>query len=191
MTSLCVFCGSSPGANGAYAQAARELGTLLAEQNITLVFGGGKIGLMGYLADAVLHHGGKAVGVIPEALVQKELAHESLTALHIVKNMHDRKALMYKLADGFVVLPGGAGTLDEFFEVFTWTQLGLLLKPLGLLNVDGYFDHLAAFLRHAVAERFLTLHHLDMLIVDERAASLLQRLRTASPYLLDKWIDPL
>jgi hypothetical protein len=189
MTSLCVFCGSSPGANGAYTQAARAFGKLLAQHNITLVFGGGKVGLMGHVADAVLHHGGKAVGVIPEALVQKEVAHESLTTLHVVKDMHERKALMYNLADAFVAMPGGTGTLDEFFEVFTWTQLGLLLKPLGLLNVAGYFNHLAAFLRHTVAERFVTPEHLDTLVVEENPERLLQRLRTPSAVLPDKWID--
>ncbi len=123
---------------------------------------------MGHVADAVLQHGGRAVGVIPETLVQKQVAHESLTTLHVVKDMHERKVLMYKLADAFVAMPGGTGTLDEFFEVFTWTQLGLLLKPLGLLNVAGYFNHLAAFLRHSVAERFVTPEHLDMLVVEER-----------------------
>ncbi len=188
ITSLCIFCGSSPGANGAYAHAARALGTLLAQQNIALIFGGGKVGLMGHLADAVLQHGGKAIGVIPEALVRKEVAHDSLTAQHVVRDMHERKALMYALADAFVVLPGGAGTLDEFFEVFTWTQLGLLLKPLGLLNVEGYFTRLAAFLDHAVTERFVSRQHLDMLIVDEQPDALLQR---ASVYPADKWIDPL
>jgi uncharacterized protein (TIGR00730 family) len=191
MNSLCIFCGSSPGANGAYAHAARALGTLLAQQNITLIFGGGKVGLMGHLADAVLQNGGKAIGVIPEALVRKEVAHDSLTALHVVRDMHERKALMYALADAFVALPGGTGTLDEFFEVFTWTQLGFLLKPLGLLNVEGYFTRLAAFLDHAVAERFVSRQHLDMLIVDEHPDALLRRLRSASVYPQDKWIDPL
>ena len=189
MTSLCVFCGSSPGANGAYASAARAFGELLAANHITLVFGGGKVGLMGQLANSVLANGGTAIGVIPEALVRKEVAHESLTAMHVVKNMHDRKAMMYNLSDGFVVLPGGTGTLDEMFEVFTWMQLGMLVKPLGLLNVGGYFDHLTAFLSHSVAERFLTPKHLAMLITERDQHVLLQRLQTAKPPSTEKWID--
>ena len=189
MNSLCVFCGSSPGANGAYASAARAFGELLAANHITLVFGGGKVGLMGQLANSVLANGGTAIGVIPEALVRKEVAHESLTAMHVVKNMHDRKAMMYNLSDGFVVLPGGTGTLDEMFEVFTWMQLGMLVKPLGLLNVGGYFDHLTAFLSHSVAERFLTPEHLAMLITERDQHVLLQRLQTAKPPSTEKWID--
>lgn len=186
---LCVFCGSSAGANRAYARAARSFGALLAHENITLVFGGGKVGLMGHLADAVLANNGKAIGVIPEALVRKEVAHRSLTEMHVVATMHERKAMMYRLADGFVALPGGTGTLDEMFEVFTWNQLGYLQKPFGLLNVEGYFDHLAAFLAHTVAERFVKAEHLDMLLVDAHAESLLHRLRTAPHIFQDKWID--
>lgn len=188
MKSLCVFCGSSPGTNGAYAQAARSFGTLLAQENITLIFGGGKVGLMGQLADAVLLAGGNAVGVIPEALVQKEVAHESLTELHIVKDMHERKAMMYRRSDAFVALPGGTGTLDELFEVFTWTQLGYLSKPIGLLNVEGYFDHLTAFLQHATTERFIKKEHVDMLLVDAVGESLLHRLRNSRPVSAAKWI---
>lgn len=189
MNSICVFCGSSPGANGAYANAARSFGTLLAKNNITLIFGGGKVGLMGQLADSVLSYGGKAIGVIPESLVKKEVAHDSLTEMHVVQNMHERKALMYKLSDAFVALPGGTGTLDELFEVFTWIQLGYLNKPVGLLNVDGYFDHLMTFLRHSVRERFVKAEQLDMLLVDEREDRLLQRMKTYAPMQTDKWID--
>lgn len=189
--SICIFCGSSPGANGAYAKAARSLGKLLAETNITLVFGGGKVGLMGHLADAVLANGGKAIGVIPKALVAKEVAHDNLTTLHVVNDMHERKAMMYELSEGFIALPGGTGTLDELFEVFTWTQLGYLDKPIGLLNVDGYFNQLRSFLHHTVGERFVKPEQLDMLIVEDDAELLLQRLHASVPQKIDKWIDRL
>lgn len=189
MNSICVFCGSSPGANGAYAEAARAFGALLATNNITLIYGGGKVGLMGQLADSVLKNGGDAIGVIPETLFKKEVAHESLTKLHIVENMHVRKALMYELSDGFVALPGGTGTLDELFEVFTWIQLGLLVKPVGLLNVDGYFDHLRSFLTHSVEQRFVKAEHLDMLVIDDSQDALLHRLTNARPISSDKWMD--
>jgi uncharacterized protein (TIGR00730 family) len=187
--SICIFCGSSPGAHGAYANAARTLGKLLARDNITLIFGGGKVGLMGQLADATLSSGGKAIGVIPEALMRKEVAHEGLTQMHVVPNMHERKALMYKLSDAFVALPGGTGTLDELFEVFTWLQLGYLHKPIGLLNVEGYFDHLAAFLQHSVTERFVRAEQLQDLLVDDNEASLLARLKNHTPIQIDKWVD--
>ncbi|MEO8168266.1 MAG: TIGR00730 family Rossman fold protein [bacterium] len=189
MKSLCVFCGSSPGANAAYVNAARSFGELLATNNITLIFGGGKVGLMGQLADAVLNNGGKAIGVIPSRLAIKEVAHAGLTDLHVVKNMHTRKALMYELSDAFVALPGGTGTLDELFEVFTWTQLGFLTKPLGLLNVNNYFDHLTSFLSHTVEERFVKPEHLDMLLVDSNQESLLSRLNKYIPSQSSKWID--
>jgi uncharacterized protein (TIGR00730 family) len=189
INSLCIFCGSSPGANGAYANAARRFGELLARDNITLIFGGGKVGLMGQLADAVLANGGKAIGVIPEALMRKEVAHSGLTHMHVVPTMHERKALMYKLSDAFVAMPGGTGTLDELFEVFTWLQLGYLHKPIGLLNVHGYFNHLTAFLNHSVAERFVKAEQLEDLLVDENAASLLARLKNHTPKQIDKWVD--
>ncbi len=188
MKSICVFCGSSPGANGAYAHAARSFGELLAKNNITLVFGGGKVGLMGQLADAVLVNGGKAIGVIPDRLAIKEVAHASLTDLHVVENMHKRKALMYELSDAFVALPGGTGTLDELFEVFTWIQLGFLAKPLGLLNVDNYFNNLTLFLSHTVEQRFVKAEHLDMLLVDSDQETLLSRLRSYTPIQTTKWI---
>src|ERR1051325_8659898 len=155
MQRLCVFTGSSSGARAAYAEAARELGTLLARRGIGLVYGGARVGLMGAVADAVLAAGGEAIGVIPQALVAKEVAHTGLTALHVVESMHARKAMMSDLSDGFIALPGGWGTLEELFEVLTWAQLGLHRKPTGLLNVDGYFDGLLAFLTHTVAEAFV------------------------------------
>lgn len=189
MNSICVFCGSSPGANGAYAHAAQAFGTLLAQQRITLIFGGGKVGLMGHLANAVLSNGGNAVGVIPEALMRKEVAHDALTELHVVKDMHIRKARMYELADAFVAMPGGTGTLDELFEVITWNQLGYLTKPVGLLNVGGYFNALTDFLKHTVAERFVKAEHVNLLHVEENAEMLLSRLRAPQVSLPNKWID--
>ncbi|MBX2992340.1 MAG: TIGR00730 family Rossman fold protein [Bacteroidetes bacterium] len=189
MNSICVFCGSSPGANGAYARAAETLGALLARERITLIFGGGKVGLMGHIADAVLSNGGKAVGVIPEALKKKEVAHDSLTELHVVDDMHIRKATMYDLADAFVALPGGTGTLDELFEVITWNQLGYLTKPVGLLNVGGYFDALTDFLRHTVVERFVKAEHLNLLHVEENVEVLLSRLKAPRVSFTDKWMD--
>lgn len=188
MNSICIFCGSSLGANGAYASAARTFGELLARDSITLIFGGGKVGLMGQLADAVLSNGGNAIGVIPDALMRKEVAHQKLTYMHVVPTMHERKALMYKLSDAFVALPGGTGTLDELFEVFTWLQLGYLHKPVGLLNVHGYFNHLTSFLHHSVAERFIKPEQLEDLLVDENEASLLARLKSHTPKQIDKWI---
>ena len=155
MRRLCVFCGSAVGGRPVYAEQARQLGGLLAARRIGLVFGGGHIGLMGVLADAVLAAGGEAIGVIPQALMDKELAHRGLTQLHVVGTMHQRKALMADLADGFAALPGGFGTGDEFFEILTWGQLGLHAKPIGLLNTAGYFTPLLAWLDQMVAEGFL------------------------------------
>ena len=155
LASVCVFCGSSPGRRPAYAAAADALGTALAERNIELVYGGGRVGLMGVLADAVLAGGGRVIGVIPEAILALEVGHLEVTRLEVVATMHERKARMADLADGFVALPGGLGTLDELFEILTWAQLGLHAKPCGLLDVDGYFDPLRAVLDGAVAEGFL------------------------------------
>ena len=156
LQSLCVFCGSSVGARPEYAAAAAELGTLLARRGIRVVFGAGHVGLMGVVADAALAAGGQAIGVIPQLLVDRELAHRGLTELRIVGSMHERKALMVALSDAFIALPGGLGTLEELVEVVTWAQLGLHRKPCGLLNVDGYHDPLIAFLDRAVEEGFVT-----------------------------------
>ena len=152
---ICVFCGSSVGASPAYAAAARELGRTLAERGLGIVFGGGKVGLMGVLADAALAAGGETIGVIPEALVAREIGHNGLTKLHVVRSMHQRKTLMADLADAFIALPGGYGTFEEFFEAVTWMQLGIHKKPCGLLNVDGYYDALLALLSRAVADGFI------------------------------------
>ena len=155
MRRLCVFSGSSPGAHPAYAEATAALGRALADARIGVVYGGASVGLMGTVADAALAAGGEVVGVIPQSLVDREIAHPGLSELHVVQSMHERKALMAELSDGFVALPGGTGTLDELFEVYTWTQLGLHAKPLGLLDVRGYYDGLTAFLDHTVAQGFL------------------------------------
>ncbi len=190
MQRACVFCGSSPGARPQYTEATEDLGSLLVQNGITLVYGGASVGLMGRLADTVLSEGGEAVGVIPRALVEREIAHLGLTELHVVDSMHERKALMADLSDAFVALPGGLGTLDELFEVYTWAQLGLHRKPCGLLNVEGYYQHLADFLDHAVGERFVRDEHRDMLIVEEDPATMLERLQGFDPATLTpKWID--
>jgi uncharacterized protein (TIGR00730 family) len=187
---LCVFCGSSPGARPAYGDAAEELGRLLVAEGIGLVYGGGKVGLMGRLADAVLAEGGEATGVMPEALVAKEIGHPGLNDLRVVDSMHERKALMADLSDGFVALPGGLGTVEELFEVYTWSQLGLHLKPCALLDVEGYYEGIATFLSHAVEERFLRDDHREMLIVERDPRELIERLRRFEPAaLVPKWID--
>ncbi len=173
--SICVYCGSSPGRLDAYASAARALGKALVARNIRLVYGGSHLGMMGFVADEVLRLGGQAIGVIPESLMQREVAHKNLTELHITQSMHERKALMAELSDGFVALPGGIGTLEEIFEVWTWAQLGLHRKPCGLLNVAGYFDSLTAFLEHAVAERFVKSPHRSLLMVENDPERLLDR----------------
>jgi uncharacterized protein (TIGR00730 family) len=187
---LCVFCGSSPGARPAYGDAAEQFGRLLVAEGIGLVYGGGKVGLMGRLADSVLAEGGEAIGVLPEALVVKEIGHPGLSDLRVVGSMHERKALMADLSDGFVALPGGLGTVEELFEVYTWSQLGLHLKPCALLDVGGYYAGIATFLAHAVEERFLREDHREMLIVEREPRTLIERLRRFEPAaIVPKWID--
>ncbi len=181
LRSVCVFCGSERGDLDAYAAAARELGALLAARGIVVVYGGGNIGLMNEVADAALEQAGQVVGVIPSALVDRELAHGKLSELRVVASMHERKALMADLSDAFIAMPGGLGTLEEMFEVVAWAQLRFHDKPCGLLNVAGYYDSLLAFLDHAVASRFLRQSHRDLLIADVDAASLIERLSSALP----------
>lgn len=189
MKRICVFCGSSPGARPAYRIAAANLGAALAARGIGLVYGGANVGLMSELAHSVLDAGGEVIGVIPRSLVQRELALTSLADLRITDSMQERKAVMADLADGFIAMPGGLGTLDEFFEVLTWTQLGIHQKPSGLLNVEGYFDTLLAFLDHSVAERFVKDTHRSMLIVEPEPHRLLDRLDTFVPPQDDKLLD--
>jgi uncharacterized protein (TIGR00730 family) len=172
---ICVFAGSSPGARPEYAGAARELARSLVERSYGLVYGGGNIGLMSVIADAVLERGGQAVGVIPEFLVDKELAHRGLTELRIVKSMHERKAVMAEISDGFLGLPGGIGTMEEFFEVLSWAQLDLHDKPCGLLNTRGYYDPIVGFLDRGVDEGFLKPKHRSLLLVEAEPEKLLDR----------------
>ena len=187
MLSICVFCGSSTGRNASYQQAAVELGQLLAERNLTLVYGGGNIGLMGEIAKSVIENGGKAIGVIPQFLVDKELVYDELSEVRIVDSMHDRKATMADLADAFIAMPGGYGTLEETVEVLTWAQLGLHRKPIGLLNIDGYYTFLNRFFDHMVGEGFLSKEYKDMLLVRNRPAALLESLSTFKLPEVDKW----
>jgi uncharacterized protein (TIGR00730 family) len=172
---ICVFTGSSPGARSEYADAAQELGRLLVERGYGLVYGGGNVGLMAVVADAVLERRGEVVGVIPELLVDKELAHRGISELRIVKSMHERKAVMAELSVGFMGLPGGIGTMEEFFEVLSWAQLSLHDKPCGILNVHGYYQHLIRFLDHSVDQGFLKPKHRSLLIVEEEPQRLLDR----------------
>jgi uncharacterized protein (TIGR00730 family) len=189
LPAICVYCGSSPGVDPAFGEAAAAFGRMLAERGVGLVYGGGHVGLMGVLADAALAAGGSVHGVITRALEQKELAHEGLTTMTVVETMHERKAAMADLARGFVMLPGGFGTLDEFFEVVTWTQLGIHSKPCGVLNVGGYFDPLLAFIARAADERLVRAEHRNLLIVETEPAAMLDRLATATPTAVDKWLD--
>jgi uncharacterized protein (TIGR00730 family) len=189
MHSLCVFCGSSAGAQSAYADAARAMGRTLAERGVRLVYGGGHVGLMGVLADAAMAAGGDVIGVITEGLQLREVGHKGLPELRVVESMHERKAVMARLSEAFVALPGGAGTLDELFEAWTWTQLGIHRKPIGFLNTAGYFDPLLTFLDRAVAERFIRADDRASLIVDTDPGALLDRLATATLPAVDKWIE--
>ena len=176
MRQICVFCGSSSGSRAEYRAAAEELGAELAGAGIGLVYGGGNVGLMGALADAVLKAGGEAVGVIPAHLLEREVGHQGLTKLHVVRSMHERKALMAEMADAFVMLPGGFGTCEEFMESVTWAQLGIHDKRCGILNVDGFFDDLLAFLGHAVAQGFIKSRQIDALAISDAADELLDAL---------------
>ena len=186
---LCVYCGSNPGRQAIYAEAAITLGLSLAEHGIGLVYGGAKVGTMGLLADSALEHGGKVVGVIPEALVQKEVAHRGLNELHVTDSMQARKTRMAELADGFIALPGGLGTLEELFEVWTWAQLGFHNKPLGLLNVAAYYDPLYTFLQQAVAEQFIKPAHLKRLTMASEVPALLSQMATEQPPPVKKWLE--
>ena len=187
---ICVFCGASPGARPEYRAATAELARMLTADGIGVVFGGGGVGLMGALADAVLTEGGEITGVIPRSLVDREIAHRDVSDMRVVGSMHERKALMADLADAFVALPGGIGTLEELFEVYTWVQLGLHQKPCALLNVEGYYDDIADFLRHAVAERFLREETRELLMVESDPATLIERLHSFEPRAAaPKWID--
>jgi uncharacterized protein (TIGR00730 family) len=188
MKRICVFCGSNPGRGGKYRNTAVKLGHALAERGLGLVYGGGKVGLMGTIADAVLERGGEVIGVIPEDLVRKEVAHEGLADLRVVGSMHERKALMERLSDGFIAMPGGFGTLDEFCEILTWAQLGLHQKPCGILNVDGYFDLFMKFVDHSVAQGFVRAEHRALVLESCEPEELLAGFAKYKPVDLDKWL---
>jgi uncharacterized protein (TIGR00730 family) len=186
---ICVFCGSNPGARPCYAQAAVSLARHLAHSNIGIVYGGGKVGLMGALADAALEAGADVIGVIPQSLVDKELAHRRLSDLRVVASMHERKALMAELSDAFIALPGGYGTFEEFCEVLTWTQLGLHRKPCGVLNVEGYYNQLLTLFDHAVAEGFVRPAHRKMVVSSRDHEALVKNLLEYKLPFVDKWMD--
>ncbi|HTC88079.1 MAG TPA: TIGR00730 family Rossman fold protein [Bryobacteraceae bacterium] len=187
---VCVFCGSSLGVHPAYAHAADETGRMLAQRGIELVYGGGKVGLMGRIADACLGHGGRVIGVMPRNLFEKEIGHQGLTELRVVASMHERKALMADLADAFIALPGGFGTWEEFCEVLTWSQLGLQRKACALLNVNGYYDPLLAMADRAVEHGFVRDVHRELLLSDTEPDRLLDRLTSYTVPVVDKWISP-
>ena len=189
MKRVCVFAGSSAGVRSEYMAAATDLGRVLAARGIGLVYGGARVGLMGAVADAVLTGGSEVTGVIPRSLVEKEVAHSGLTELRVVTTMHERKALMADLSDAFIALPGGWGTLDEFFEILTWAQLGLHCKPCGVLNVQGYFDRLLSFLDHSVEQGFVRREYGALLAVSDDPSTLLDALRAQTPPGVEKWID--
>ena len=186
---VCVYAGSSPGARPVYRTAAEGLGRLLAGRGIGVVYGGGNVGLMGALADAAMDAGGEVTGVIPRALLEREVGHRGVTTLRVVESMHERKALMADLSDGFVALPGGIGTLEELVEMHTWAQLGFHVKPIGVLDVAAFYRPLGAFLDHAVTERFLRAEHRATLLIDEDPAALLGRMEAWEPPAVEKWID--
>lgn len=186
---MSVFCGSSPGANKIYSEKAEQLGAQLAKEGLTLVYGGATVGIMGTVANAALKEGGKVIGVIPEMLTGRENAHTGLSELIIVNSMHERKAQMEKLSDGFIVLPGGPGTMEEFFEMYTWAQLGEHQKPIGLLNINNYYDKLLTFFEHMIAEQFLNQEYRSLLIVEKDPKQLLNKFRNYVPPKLPKWIS--
>jgi len=189
MKSIGVFCGSSIGTDGQYLKAAEELGVILAKNKIRLIYGGANVGMMGKLANSCLENGGYVIGVMPAEIAEMGIAHEKLSEIKFVKTMHERKALMSGLSDGFISLPGGIGTLEETVEIFTWLQLGLQMKPFGLVNTGGYYDHLIEFFNNIVRNGFLRKEHLDMMLVEKDSGKLIERLLKYKPVKLEKWFD--
>ncbi|HNB21485.1 MAG TPA: TIGR00730 family Rossman fold protein [Candidatus Melainabacteria bacterium] len=187
MQRICVFCGSSSGIKQEYAVGARELGLVLAKKNLELVYGGGHVGLMGVVADAAMSAGAKTIGIIPRCLADKEVAHQGLSELHVVQTMHERKAQMSDLSDGFIAMPGGFGTLEELFEVITWAQLGIHKKPFGLFNIAGFFDKLIDFIDYQVEQGFIPVRHREMIIVSDEAEELVELLANYHPVAQEKW----
>lgn len=190
MRRICVYCGSNPGRQPLYRESAQGLGREMVARGLGLVYGGASVGVMGAIADAVLEAGGEAIGVIPKSLAVREIAHPGLTEQHVVKSMHERKALMAELSDGFVALPGGWGTMEEIFEILTWAQLGFHQKPCGLLNAGSYFDGLFSFLEHAIEEQFVKPEYRQMLLMENSATHLLDRFSAYRPPVVRKWISP-
>lgn len=189
MKKICVFCGSNSGKGTKHLETAQNLGKLIAKKNLTLVYGGGNIGIMGELANTVLQYNGEVIGVIPENLVLREAALKEVTSLITVNSMHERKAKMMDLSDGFIAMSGGIGTLEEFFEVWTWAQLGIHSKPIGLLNTDSYFEGMIEFLKNSVKQEFLRKEIFEMVIIDDDADSIIERMKSYNPPTVDKWID--
>ena len=189
MIKVCVYCGSSSGNDPAYSETAIEMGKTIAKHGLDLVYGGGNIGIMGIVADSVLQSGGRAIGVIPQALAKREIAHESLSELHITTDMHERKCRMAELSDAFVALPGGLGTLEEIFEIWTWAQLGFHKKPIALLNTKGYYSRLLDFLDDAVEDGFIQEAHRHMMVVESDPEELVTQLKTYVPVVSDKLMD--
>ena len=189
LQTVCVFCAASPGVDAVYVERAAAMGRLLATSGRRLVYGGGRTGLMGALADAALNAGGEVVGIMPRHLVEREVAHVGLTELHVVVSMHERKALLSELSDGFLAMPGGLGTLEELFEVWTWGQLGLHRKPYGILEVGGFYAPLLHFLDHAVNEGFIRQEYRDLLVVDTDPRALIERMEAMHPPALPRWLD--
>jgi len=187
--SICLFCGSSKGSDPAYLDSAYKTGKILAEKGIEVVYGGGNVGLMGMAAKGVLENGGKVTGVITEKLMDMEVGHTGLTEMKVTTSMHERKSLMNKLSDGFIVLPGGIGTIEETFEMFTWYQIGDISKPIGILNVSGFYSGLIDFLKHVVSEEFLRREHLEYLIVDNEPERLIEKILKADVKHMTKWFD--
>ena len=190
MKSICIFCGSSAGNSEEYLKAAKQLGNILAKEKIKLVYGGAKVGLMGIVADTVLENNGEVIGVMPRSLVEKEVAHNSLTELKIVDTMHERKAIMHELSDAFIAMPGGLGTLDEIFESLTWGQLDIHKKPCAFYNISGYYDKLLDFIRHSIDEGFINQKHLEMILVASKPEELLEKRSHYKHPVIDKakWI---
>lgn len=189
LRSVCVFCGSRPGERPEYVTATRELGEEIARRGLLLIYGGGQVGLMGQLADAARRVDGEVVGVIPHSLERKEVGHQGLTRLEVVDSMHERKARMSELSDAFIALPGGLGTLEELFETWTWGQLGIHPKPLGLLDVEGYYEQLSGFLDHATEEGFIDAEHRSMVLRETSPAALLDRFADYRPPVVEKWLE--
>ncbi|WP_306985229.1 LOG family protein [Alkalicoccobacillus murimartini] len=187
MKRIAVFCGSSEGENPIYMEEARKLGTLLAEKGIGLVYGGAQVGCMGAVANACLEAGGEVIGVIPEKLMNVEIAHNGLTEQHVVKTMHERKAMMADLSDAFIALPGGAGTLEEWFEVFTWSQLGYHHKPCSFLNINGFYNPLLQMLDHTIEQGFMRPAYQELIITENKAEDLLEKLHQFQPFEVSKW----